>query len=252
MEWLDDRGLSGLVQSPIMVSPPGSPLESSTSRANWNRPKVDFCIGKLSSISEENSLSEGCESCWGHGTTNLLDQKPLKTTFGKRLLESLEPSSNSELDRSSVTEKPTGTKSGSQQSPEILAAFPRTCAYVVTLHCEQSARSFYYQLALSELVRSTGAGVELASLEKLGKEPVWTVTLKILEPSSGVGTMVKSMLSSMNLEEALTLPICSDGWIDTQFELRSKALVCPCVLGHSGSLVTHIQQPGGQTWIQRL
>lgn len=252
MEWREDKELSGWRRSPTTVSPLGSPLPLYTSKDSWNKRKAGFFTGNLSSISEENSLSEGCESCWAHGTMNLRDQRPLKTMFGKRLLACLEQSSNSELSPSRETERRTGMTYGPPPSPEILAEFPRTSEYVVTLHCEPSARSFYYQLALRDLVRSIGAEVELVSQERPGKEPVWRVILKTQEQSSGVGIQVKQMLLSMNLEEASIYPTCLGGWIDTRVELKSRDLLCPCVLGHSGSLVTLTQQLGGQTWTQRL
>lgn len=248
MEWPEGRAPYGSPLSPSMGSPRGSHRTSVTSRVSSSVPSLASSTGNSYSTVQESSLFDPFGSSSGLGISNLRDRQLQRTTFGRRLLESREPSLNSVSSQCGETALPTGSLFGPPPSPEILAVFPRTCEYAVTLHCEPSARSFYYQLALSELVTFTGAEVVLESHERPGKEAVWKVTLRIQEQNSGVGIAVRRMLSSMNFVEASTLPMSCGGWIDTRFELKSKDLVCPCVLKLSGSLATLTHPNGGQTW----
>jgi len=247
-QWLAGKELSGSELSPTRGSRLGSPLGSCTSKgsSNWQSPVSS--TGKSLSTVAESSLFDPFGSCSGLTIGSSPDRLLRRTTFGRRLLESREPSLNLEKSPLNATHPPIGTLFGPPPSPEILAVFPRMCEYEVTLHCEPSARSFYFQLAWSELVLSTGAEQELVSLEKPGKNPVWKVILRIQEQNSGVGIAVRNMLSSMNFVEESTSPMFCGGWIDTRFELKSRDLVCPCVLKDSGSLLTLTHPNGGQTW----
>lgn len=248
MTWQEGKESFGSLPSLTMDSPPGSPLALSTLGGNSRTVTPGSSTGSSSSTVPESSPFDPFASSLGHGIMNSPGQRLRKSTFGRKLLESKEHNSNSAIDPFDATVPTTGSLFGPPPSPEILAVFPRTCEYVVTLHCEPSARSFYFQLAWSELVTSTGAELELASLEKPGTTPVWKVTLRIQEQNSGVAIAVRRMLSSMNFVEESIYPMSCGGWIDTRFELKSRDLVCPCVLRTSGSLVTLTHPNGGQTW----
>jgi len=249
MEWQEGgKELSGWLPSRCMASPPGSPLPSRILKGSLKEEKAASSTGKSSSTLSEKGLFDPFASSLDPITMSSQDQRLQKSTFGRKLLESMERNLNLGSDRSSVMSQPIGSKFGSPQSPEILAAFPRTSAYVLILHCGQSARSLWFQLGRNEWLLSTGAEAVLESRAVLGGKPVIKLILKIPEASSGVAIRVKKMLFLMNFEEALISPTYLDGWIDTQSGWKSKDLVCPCVLGGSGSRRMFTQLYGGQTW----
>lgn len=77
-------------------------------------------------------------------------------------------------------------------------------------------------LLLNEKFACIGEGLASASQEGPGQRRVWTLTLKILTPSFGMGTEIMKTWSLMNFVVALTFPIFSDGSTGIQFLLKSK------------------------------
>jgi len=67
------------------------------------------------------------------------------------------------------------------------------------------------RLVLKELLMFSGDQLVLERVEEPGTRPEWMLTLKIREPNGGADTVVRKTLLSMNLEEVLISPICSDG-----------------------------------------
>lgn len=248
MEWQEGKVLSGSQQYRSMVSSPGSPLASYTSKASSRMQSPVSSTGSLSSTSPERGLFDPFESCLGHTISNSPDPRLQKTMFGRKLLESMERNLNLGCDLDNEPVRLIGRPCGSPPVKEELPIFPQTSAFVVTLHCEPSARHMLFRLACNEWLMSIGAELVLASREELGEKPVWTLTLKIRALNSGVDTKVREMLSLMSFEEESTFPICLDGWIDTQSGWRSKAQVCPCVLKEFGSPQMFIPRNGGPTW----
>ena len=248
MTWLEDKGLSGCspsLRQNLFLTVPRKPT---TSKGNSNLEQGNFFTGNSSFISDPNNPLEGLEKSLAPSMPSSLDRPQRKITCGKRRPVWTAPNSSVESSPSIVPTQTTGSRSGSPLSPEILAVFPRTSEYVLGLHCEASARSLYFQLGWSELVTSTGARLVLESREEPGKNPVWTLTLKIREQNSGVAIAVMSMLLSMSFEVASISPTSCDGWIDTRSEWKSKDPLCPCVLHACGSLATLTHPNGGQTW----
>jgi len=120
------------------------------------------------------------------------------------------------------TLEPTGNQFGPPPSPEIWSRSPPM--YVLQAIGPYNALELILNqyLLWSELAMSTGGKQVLESHEGHGPKPDWTLTLKILEPNSGVVIKVKQMLCLMNFEAVLTSPIYSDGWIDIRYVLKSK------------------------------
>lgn len=129
---------------------------------------------------------------------------------------------NSEPSRSEETQRQIGSQFGPPPSPEIWQRSQRM--YVLQAigpyNALEPIMNLYLQLNESAL--SSGGQLVLESPVGHGPRLDLTLTLKIHEPSSGVATRVKQMLSLMNFEVALTLPIYSDGWIDIQYVLKSR------------------------------
>lgn len=60
--------------------------------------------------------------------------------------------------------------------------------------------------------------------EEHGQRQDWMLTLKIQDPNSGMGTVIKNMLLLTNFEETSRCPIYFDGLIGTHVLWRSKGL----------------------------
>ena len=140
--------------------------------------------------------------------------------------------------RSEETLPQTGIKSEIVPSPETFLAFRQMSTYVVTTNCVELARTICNQLQWSEPVQYSGAEVEVVSRVALGKKLVTRLILRIPEPNGGTDTWAKKMLSLMNSEAPLTSHTFSDGWIDTQYEWKTKVLHCHCVPEPFGSRLT--------------
>lgn len=220
-------GISGYVGSSNWV-----PTDSSTGRSLFP-PQI-----KLEVPTSSEPLA--------HLPTSSYQGPPQPTsTSGRMTPESMEPSSNLDNASFSASPIPTGTVFDSALFRETLMEYQMTYTFAATINCGGSARIIYDQLLWSGLVQFSGGRLGLASRERPGKMPVWTLILKLPQPSSGMVTEARNMLSSMNFEELSKSLTCSDGSIDTRVSLKLKDRHSCCEQLGSGSRQTSI--PGSGT-----
>lgn len=131
-------------------------------------------------------------------TVNSPDQKPQVTTSGRMTPESREPSLNLEQDPSNEMTPRTGTPSGNLQHAVTSYPFQPMYVFSITGLCEASALTLQNRLLWSELVMYSLVQLALVSQGQLGREQVWTLTLKIPTQNSGAVTAANQVLSSMN------------------------------------------------------
>lgn len=213
------------------ISPPGSP----TSKARWKLEQVDTIIGKLSQYVTDPEDLVGSEASSETSMQSSPDLSPPSSMFGRMKLQSLEPDSNLDPNPFDATPRKTGMPSGRQLVPETSLPFLPMYAFVVTVHSKEFARIIWSRFLWCEVVQFFGVQPELAKVCVPGMKPVYKLTLKIPIRSSGVDTLVRNMLLSMNLEERSTSAICYDGWIGTQSEWSLKEQVSPLWPPSTGS-----------------
>lgn len=153
---------------------------------------------------------------------NLHEVKQRQSTFGKKRLGLKELNLNLAPENSNETMDTTGTKYGKQPKQVLYMKSHLQYEFKVTELSEQSVQTLRNQLEWSDLVMYTGVQLALESQGKLGSLPEWTLTLKIQTRSSGVDTMVRKMLLSMNLEEELMSHTCCAGWTDIRSMWKLK------------------------------
>jgi len=119
----------------------------------------------------------------------------------------------------------------------------------VITNSEGSGQIILDLLQLNEKYLCSGVSLAVASLEGPGQRQVWTHSLKIQTASSGMGTVVKSMLLLMNFVELSTFHICSDGSTDIQLSLKLKEARLYLEQRRSGLLPISILESGTMTWI---
>ncbi|AIF34819.1 hypothetical protein [Sewage-associated circular DNA virus-7] len=163
------------------------------------------------------------------------DPLPPVTTFGRKILESPEPSSSSESGPSNATIPETGMPSGKWPLPAISVESPLVFGFRVIGLCGPSALTIRSRLEWSELASYSGVVLGLESLAALGTKPVWTLTLRIQTQNFGVGTMVRETLLSMNLEEESMSLTSSDGSTAIQSTWKLKEAQLPSVVNVFGS-----------------
>lgn len=147
------------------------------------------------------------------------------------------------------TPKLTGSPSGLQPNPEILNPFPRISEWYLITPSERSTLIMQTLGFLIEQSRYSGDLQELVNHTVHGMKQESVLLLSALEPSSGMATRVKTMLSSMNFGAVSTLHICCDGSIVTRYVWKSKDLPDPLMLNESGSHQMLIQRHGIPSWI---
>lgn len=263
---LEDKALSGSQRSQLIS---GDPLYIQKSPTLRDRRKVgltlDTCIGRSSSIlRKKEPLSPLKESFLTEGIMNSLDQQPLKSTSGKKTLESQTLNSNLELSLSCEAEKRIGMKSGMLQEAETSWLSPLMYEVLNTDECNLIATSDELGLILQNLlplnVEFTYFGVlpVLENQEGHGMKRVSLLTLRVPLQNSGMVTKVKiinqikNMLLLTNLEEISASLTCYDGWTDTPFWLRRKDLASYCLLAQSGSPATSRLPAGILLWMRTL
>jgi len=135
----------------------------------------------------------------------------------------------------SGTPRKTGTTSGQELNLGTLMEFPQVFVYKVIVRSGLSARTLADRLLSSVQSMSSGVQLEQERVDEPGMRPVWMLTLKIQEPSSGVVIEIRSMLSSMNLEETSTSHTCCVGSIVIRSLWKSKAALRSLKRRRSGS-----------------
>lgn len=249
--WPGDKECTGWGQSPNTPSPPGSPLASPTSEVNWNVDTVEIIsTGRFLLLPGGNVLWATCANVLEHGTLNLPAPKPLTTTFGKKILESMELSSKSACDLLADLVQKTGISCGITQFDGISCLFLPIFEYVVTTHSSESAKITWNQLKLTASASSTGVqliqGNPTEPLSKQGQ----VITLKILDHDFGTATVVKETLSLMNFEVLLISLTCSNGRIGTRVLLKTKEVRSRTKALRFGLPAICLQNLGGQNWTE--
>lgn len=170
---------------------------------------------------------------------------------GKKTRQLRAPGLAWEQPQSSETVNQTGKRSGCELPRG--ASFPcqQEYEYNVMAGYGKSQAISLHQLLSRELYSSFGAQLAPAKVDGLGGRQAWTLTLRVLQPSSGTVTAVRSILSSMNFEETLASAISYDGSIVTRSMWRSKVHRLPLPHTQSGSQATFAQQRGTQTSMDR-
>lgn len=249
MRWQDDREYTGSLQSPQLTGPPVYRRESLGSVDNVRSgPPPGMSTGRLWSLSQRNDQSPVLGK---YLAADLMPNSPvanvLPSTSGKKKPGSPVRSLSTESDRSDETNEPIGNKYGSAPSGEITNRFRRIYEFVVIVRSEKSAMTTMHRLQWSAAAMSIGATLELGSQGLLGMKPVWTLTLRIPIPNSGVLTEVSGMLSSMSFVVASMSHTYSGGWIAIRSVWRLKEEVSHYVQNAFGSLPTYALMTGMQT-----
>lgn len=167
-----------------------------------------------------------------------------KSTCGKKKVPCPERDLKLEVNPFEEMSQETGKPYGIVPKEGTWSPSPQTLEYVVTGLSVRSAKTTMFQLLSNVIALFTGAKLELENLAELGKKPEIWLTLKIRGPNSGVDTVVKQVLLSMNFEETLTSHICSDGLTGIQSAWRSKEARFHSALRNFGSRLTSIQNSG--------
>lgn len=235
MEWEDRDIYTGCLPSPEQHGPlPSSPTMSSGSKASKSSLKVVTSIGNLSVDSQRSSHYE-VQSPPGPPprTWKLPALQQLNPTCGRKTPECPSPSSSLDLSPSIRRAKLTGKWFGKPQQVAESWKFPLISVFNITGKInlivgpsEQLVVTSRSLLRILEPAMSTGVLLELVNLEELGKKPRYQLTVRVQDLSSGMGTKVKSVLSSMNFVEVSMSRTCSDGLIAIQYVWKSKVLQC--------------------------
>ena len=198
------------------------------SRASWNEGREDSSIGRSSFVSNERSDSEGFWMSSVLSTPSPVD-RPLPTnTFGRMTPPSLELDLNLGNDLCNEVILQIGTRFERMLSPEDLTKFRPISTLEIMGTCDAYLRTTLNQLLSSGLLRCIGVRQAQASLEGPGKRPVSTLILKILEPSSGMATVVSDTLLSMNSAATSISHMYSDGSTDIRLLLKLKEVRSCC------------------------
>ena len=158
---------------------------------------------------------------------NSVDPKLRMTTSGKKRPALQELNLNSGANPFEETRPSTGKLFGPPPSPGSSLTFQQMSELSVTGPFELLAQIIQDQSLWNENVSSSGGKLELENQGGLGMKPVWTLTARTQEPSSGVATKLKNMLSLMSFEAVSTYPISYGGWIGIRSEWRLKEVQYP-------------------------
>lgn len=146
---------------------------------------------------------------------------PPSPTYGRRRLVSVSPL-NLGRSHSSAIPMSIGTLLDNVPLEEIMLESPAIFTFDIILRSVQLLQIIYDQLLSSENVLFSGVELVRVSRVRLGRRRVPKPTLRIRVPSSGAATAVKSVLLSMNLEEASIFHTYYAGRTVTLSEWRLK------------------------------
>lgn len=244
----EGREDTGCSPSPSINSLPTSRQDATGSEGNWNLEvvKVAICTGKYVLDLQGRVHLPTLENCLEMCMANLRTQNPLSNTFGKRLLESMEPNSKSAHFLLKEAIQRTGIRSGVMQWQGKSWQFLPTYEYVVIVQSEELAKTIWNVLQCSELVMFSGGQVDQVKVVGRGKRPVYQLMLKTPVVNSGVVTEVRRIVCLMNLGVASTSLTCSGGWIGTRVTLRLKEEADPSMSELIGLLAMSIPRDGIQ------
>jgi len=222
----EDKESFGCLQYLLMTSPPTSHHHVPTSKVNSKRVLLpDIATGKSSLRSRKKHLSEVSKTCLENQfMPNLAVHPPPTPTVGRMKQVLAEPDLNSVLSRLTVPKRPIGSLYGPPPSPEIWVPSRHIAELSITGLFDELVQIIHEQSQWNVNALSSGAQLELESLDVLGMKRLWKLTVKIPAPSFGMVTKWKKMLLSMNFVEELILPIYFGGLTGTLFEWRSKGV----------------------------
>ncbi|QGH72922.1 MAG: putative replication-associated protein [CRESS virus sp. cta0f7] len=187
-------------------------------------------LESLGDISIGNSVSRSPRRCLWPPSRESLAEVSMRSSQGvstppvivARRLQELQVHGSGEVDPFAETSRLTGTQYGPPPSPELLAPSRVRFEYLITATLDV-LDPIIWRLE-QYFVRSafTGARVELANLAEPGMKAEWMLTASVLDPSSGMDTQIRRLLSSMNFVVESTSLISSDGVTGIQYALKSK------------------------------
>lgn len=249
MQCLEDKALIGSLPSPRSDTNQVSMKEYTTSKANLNKEKKQITnTGKSSSLpkAKRQYTKSNKSLVLKEPTTSLPDLMQLKPMSGKKRQEL---ANHLNLERSLLKEilPPTGSKSEISPKKETLTKYRQTYLFVVILPCVESVQIIFSQLRWSAMPLFTGVQLELVSRIEHGTTEEIIHTIKIHAPNSGMATLIKQQLSSMNLGVQSTSAISLDGSIVIQSEWKLKDLRKSCLQHNSTLPATSTQTDGIQT-----
>lgn len=249
--WPGDKVCTGWGQSPNTPSPPGSPPTLPISKVNWNVDTLEIIsTGRFLLLPNGSVHWATCANVLEHGILNLLAPKPLTTTFGKKILESMELNSRSACDLLADLVQKTGISCGITQFDGISCLFLPISEYVVTTHSSESARIIWNQLKQTASASSTGVQLIQGNPTEPPSKQGQVITLKILDLDFGTATVVNETLSSMNLEVLLISLTCLNGRIATRVSLKTKEARSRTKALRFGLPAICLQNFGGQNWTE--
>jgi len=242
---VDGKESSGFVPWRSTYSSPGYLADVSGSKDSSNKETEDSCTGNSWSPSpRRNLLEELSMSSESKDTTSSPIPNERPTTSIKTIPQSWVQDLNLESSQFSEIQKSTGSTSGSSQPWDNLPESRLALEFKVTVRSGLSARTLQGQLLNCVKSMSSGVQLQLERVDAPGKKPEWMLTLKIRNPSFGVDTEIKNMLSLTNLEEILTLHTFSDGWTAIRSWWKSKAVLKTSKRKRSGSPPILIPETG--------
>jgi len=232
-----DKEYSGSSLSPlpthslIQFDKESSPLMSYGSKANKRLAQLaDTCTSNAVSPSARRNLCREFKECLEpESTANSQEVKPLLPTAPKKIRE-LASRLNMEHVLSEETKSETGSPSGYSSlvndriQPEVvtLTQSRPTFEWYLTVPSGRLPATSLLASQLFDMLRYFGELLVLENHDVLGMKQDSMLMLRIQEPSFGMVTNVKQMLSSMNFEEESTLRICLDGLTVIRCVWKSK------------------------------
>jgi hypothetical protein len=250
---LEGREGTGSAQSLGTIGNLVYQLDSPIARVNWNLEQTLLIItGKYMLLPNGNVHSTSLNLILAKGTLNYRIPRQLRTMFGRKLLESLDLSSNMGISQLNDLVPLTGTECGIVLYKGESWMYLPIYAYVVTLPCAESARSICSLWESKEQLMSSGVSLEVERVHSHGKKLGWKLTVRTQGLSSGVVIAVRQMLSLMNFEVESTSLTYSDGWIGTLVSLKLKAVQDHSAPLRFGLPAISIQGNGTQIWMNQL
>lgn len=162
-------------------------------------------------------------------TTSYQDRRLRQSMYGRKTPESKEPNLNLVQDHFVGTPRPIGIKFGNLPNPVTSLPSQQMYEWSITGPLDQLLQTLTSQWVLKEFVTSSGVPPALVNLAEPGMKPDWTLTLRTLEPSSGVDiryiltyVRVNNVLSLTNFEAELISLIFYDGLTGIRFVWKSK------------------------------
>lgn len=189
---------------------------------------LDSCTGRSSYVLRTNEEENGSKTPSGLQPTASCPGAPRqKNTCGRRTPESPTPSSSLGRNPLKETQKKTGKQYGNLQRRDGMKKWIRRYEWYIIELSEPSLVTIRNQLEWSELATFSGVELAVVSHAELGKKREWTLTLNVPCQNSGVATVAKKTLSSMNFVEVSRSATCSDGLIDIQSTLKLRDQAFP-------------------------